>query len=112
MSSSDRDHWDSRYERRIDEGRMPAPDPLLLQFAPPVEDGTSRRALDLAAGLGQNALWLAEQGYTVDRRKIQLAQPIKELGTFAIAVKLPREVAASVSVHVVKKLEAEPPASE
>jgi large subunit ribosomal protein L9 len=62
-------------------------------------------AKDIAEGL-------AEQGYTVDRRKIQLAQPIKELGTFAIAVKLPREVAASVSVHVVKKLEAEPPASE
>ena len=59
-------------------------------------------AKDIAEGL-------AEQGYTVDRRKIQLAQPIKELGTFAIAVKLPRDVAASVSVHVVKKQEAEPP---
>jgi large subunit ribosomal protein L9 len=62
-------------------------------------------AKDIAEGL-------AEQGYTVDRRKIQLAQPIKELGTFAIAVKLPRDVAASVSVHVVKKQEAEPPAAE
>jgi len=62
-------------------------------------------AKDIAEGL-------AEQGYTVDRRKIQLAQPIKELGTFAIAVKLPRDVAASVSLHVVKKQEAEPPASE
>jgi large subunit ribosomal protein L9 len=62
-------------------------------------------AKDIAEGL-------AEQGYTVDRRKIQLAQPIKELGTFAIAVKLPRDVSASVSVHVVKKQEAEPPASE
>jgi large subunit ribosomal protein L9 len=62
-------------------------------------------AKDIAEGL-------AEQGYTVDRRKIQLAQPIKELGTFAIAVKLPRDVAASVSVHVIKKQEAEPQASE
>ena len=62
-------------------------------------------AKDIAEGL-------AEQGYTVDRRKIQLAQPIKELGTFAIAIKLPRDVAASVSVHVVKKQEAEPQTSE
>jgi large subunit ribosomal protein L9 len=62
-------------------------------------------AKDIAEGL-------AEQGYTVDRRKIQLAQPIKELGTFAIAVKLPRDVAASVSVHIVRKQEAETPASE
>lgn len=46
---------------------------------------------------------LAEQGFTVDRRKIQLAQPIKELGTVAVAVKLHRDVTATISVHVVKK---------
>jgi large subunit ribosomal protein L9 len=62
-------------------------------------------AKDIAEGL-------VEQGYTVDRRKIQLTQPIKELGTFAIAIKLPRDVAASVSVHVVKKQDAEPQTSE
>ncbi|MBI3603906.1 MAG: 50S ribosomal protein L9 [Nitrospirae bacterium] len=49
---------------------------------------------------------LAEQGFTVDRRKIQLAQPIKELGTVAVAVKLHRDVTATISVHVVKKQEA------
>lgn len=52
---------------------------------------------------------LAEQGFTVDRRKIQLAQPIKELGTVAVAVKLHRDVMATVSVHVVKKQEADAP---
>ncbi len=50
---------------------------------------------------------LAEQGFTVDRRKIQLGQPIKELGTFTVPVKLPRDVTASVAVHVVKKQEVE-----
>ncbi len=53
---------------------------------------------------------LAEQGFTVDRRKIQLGQPIKELGTFTVPVKLPRDVTASVAVHVVKKQETESPA--
>ncbi|GMV51848.1 MAG: 50S ribosomal protein L9 [Nitrospirae bacterium] len=48
---------------------------------------------------------LAAQGHTVDRRKIQLAQPIKELGTFTIPIKLPREVTASIAVHVVKQQE-------
>lgn len=48
---------------------------------------------------------LAEQGFTVDRRKIQLAHPIKELGTVAVSVKLHRDVTATVSVHVVKKQE-------
>lgn len=52
---------------------------------------------------------LAEKGFEVDRRKIQLAQPIKELGTFTIPVKLPREVTASISVHIIKKQEADQP---
>ena len=50
---------------------------------------------------------LAEKGVTVDRRKIQLAQPIKELGTVAIPIKMPRDVTATVKVHVVKKQEAQ-----
>jgi large subunit ribosomal protein L9 len=53
---------------------------------------------------------LAGQGFAVDRRKIQLGQPIKELGTFTVPVKMPRDVTASVAVHVVKKQEAEAPA--
>lgn len=54
---------------------------------------------------------LAEQGFTVDRRKIQLGQPIKELGTFTVPIKLPRDVTASVAIHVVKKQDTESPAS-
>ncbi len=50
---------------------------------------------------------LAAQGFSVDRRKIQLAQPIKELGTVSVPIKMPREVMATVRVHVVKKQEAE-----
>jgi large subunit ribosomal protein L9 len=54
---------------------------------------------------------LAAQGVTVDRRKIQLAQPIKELGTTTVAIKMPRDVTASVAVHVVKKQEPEEPSA-
>jgi large subunit ribosomal protein L9 len=50
---------------------------------------------------------MLEQGFTVDRRKIQLDHPIKELGTFTVPIKLPRDVTAAVVVHVVKKQEAE-----
>jgi len=49
---------------------------------------------------------LAEHGFEVDRRRIQLVQPIKELGMFTVPVKLHRDVTASVSVMVVKKQEA------
>jgi large subunit ribosomal protein L9 len=52
---------------------------------------------------------LAAQGFEIDRRKIQLAQPIKELGTFTVPVKLHRDVTASVAVLVGKKQEADSP---
>lgn len=55
---------------------------------------------DLAEGL-------AAQGFTIDRRKIQLAQPIKELGTITVPIKMPREVTATITVRVVKKQEPE-----
>ncbi|MFM8551727.1 MAG: 50S ribosomal protein L9 [Nitrospiraceae bacterium] len=55
---------------------------------------------------------LAEQGFTVDRRKIQLAQPIKELGTVTVPVKLHRDVTATVAVHVVKRQEPEAEVAE
>lgn len=50
---------------------------------------------------------LAAQGFTVDRRKIQLAHPIKELGTVTVPIKMPRDVMATVTVNVVKKQEPE-----
>jgi large subunit ribosomal protein L9 len=55
---------------------------------------------------------LLEQGYQVDRRKIQLPHPIKEVGTFTVPVKLPRDVHTAVTVRVVKKQDAEPAAAE
>ena len=43
---------------------------------------------------------LAKQGFEVDRRKIQLADPIKTVGEYAVAVRLHRDVTAQVKVHV------------
>ena len=48
---------------------------------------------------------LASQGFTVDRRKIQLDEPIKNLGEFAVTIKLHRDIAAQVKVVVAKEAE-------
>lgn len=69
MSAQDRVRWDAIYRERSHQP-YPSPDPLLFNFTPPVLDGSEKRALDLAAGLGQNGLWLAAQGYTVDIMEI------------------------------------------
>jgi large subunit ribosomal protein L9 len=46
---------------------------------------------------------LAAKGYTVDKRKIVLVDPIKAIGEFDIPVKLHREVTASVKLSVKKE---------
>jgi large subunit ribosomal protein L9 len=46
---------------------------------------------------------LAAKGLEVDRRKIQLDEPIKQLGDVTVPVKLHRDVASSVKVSVVKE---------
>ncbi len=44
---------------------------------------------------------IKERGFEIDRRKIQLEEPIKHLGEYNVPVKLHREVIATVTVDVV-----------
>ena len=46
---------------------------------------------------------LNAQGYSVDKRKIQLEQPIKALGEYQVSAKLHREVVASIKVVVARE---------
>jgi large subunit ribosomal protein L9 len=46
---------------------------------------------------------LAAKGFEVDRRKLQLADPIKKIGDVVVPVKLHRDITANVTVHVVKE---------
>ena len=53
-------------------------------------------AQDIAAALER-------AGYTIDRRKVNLAEPIKVLGDYKVTVKLHREVSVELPVHVIKE---------
>lgn len=53
-------------------------------------------AQDIAAAL-------EKQGYSIDRRKVHLEDPIKTLGDFKVSVRLHREVTVELPVHVVKE---------
>jgi len=50
-------------------------------------------AIDVAEGL-------AAQGYHIDRRKVQLASPLKVIGEYDVPVRLHREVTATIKVKV------------
>jgi large subunit ribosomal protein L9 len=46
---------------------------------------------------------LAAKNFTVDRRKVQLDEPIKQLGEYKVPIRLHREVTAEITVTVVKE---------
>ena len=48
---------------------------------------------------------LEKQGYTIERRKIILAEPIKTLGEFKVPLRLHRDVTTEITVHVTKEAE-------
>jgi large subunit ribosomal protein L9 len=49
---------------------------------------------------GEIAQQLEQKGFTIDRRKLQLEEPLRQLGEFHVPVKLHREVTAHVKVTV------------
>ena len=53
--------------------------------------------------VGDIATALEKQGYTIDRKKVHLDEPIKQLGDFKVSVRLHREVTIEVPVHVVRE---------
>lgn len=56
---------------------------------------------------------LAERGFVIDRRRIELGEPIKELGEHAVPIKLHREVIASLKLTVrAEGAEEAPPVGE
>lgn len=69
MSESDRQRWDAKYSGKPVPVLNP-PDDWLRQHAASLAVGD---ALDLACGLGHNAIWLAQQGWHVDAVDISQA---------------------------------------
>jgi large subunit ribosomal protein L9 len=60
-------------------------------------------AADIAAGL-------EAKGFEIDRRKIQVDEPLKSVGDFSVAIKLYREVTAHIKVTVLAEATEEVPA--
>jgi large subunit ribosomal protein L9 len=43
---------------------------------------------------------LAEKGYTVDRRKIQLSEPLREIGDHVVPIRLQHDLTAEVAIKI------------
>ena len=83
--------------------------PVVLSFTRKTGDGGhlfgSVTSADIAADL-------ATKGFEVDHRKIVLAEPLKSIGEFSVAIKLHREVTAQLKVQVVAEATAEDATAE
>jgi len=56
-----------------------------------------------SATSGDIAEALAAQGFKIDKRQIQLREPIKALGEYPVTVKIFRDVTAEIKIHVEKE---------
>jgi len=70
MSTADRDRWNQKYLQRAALESI-EPDEWLVQALHRIDESTSsasvpRRALDVASGLGQNAIWLTQHDWQTD----------------------------------------------
>ncbi len=52
---------------------------------------------------GDIADGLKAQGFDIDKRQVQLKDPIKTLGEFPVTIKVFRDVTAEIKVHVEKE---------
>jgi large subunit ribosomal protein L9 len=52
---------------------------------------------------GDIADGLKAQGFSIDKRQVQLADPLKTLGDFPVTVKVFRDVTAEIKIHVEKE---------
>jgi tellurite methyltransferase len=68
--TSDRERWDARWAMP-NSTHVYEPHPLLVHFIS-LNVLTGGHALDVACGVGQNAIWLAQRGFTVDAVDISL----------------------------------------
>ncbi len=88
----------SATEKTQAEAQLTKLEPLVLSFTRKSgEEGRlfgSVTSADIAAELATN-------GFDIDRRKIQLSEPLKSVGEFSVAIKLHREVTGHVKVKVV-----------
>jgi len=53
---------------------------------------------------GDIAEGLKAQGFGIDKRQVQLSDPLKSLGEFPVTVRVFRDVAAEIKVHIQKEV--------
>ena len=84
-------------EKAEAEGQVPLIEAFSLEFFRKVGENEHLFGSVTSSDIAQE---LESKGFALDRRKIQLEEPLKQIGEFHVPVKLHREVTAHVKVSV------------
>lgn len=96
----EREHLVAAAEREIEKATSLASDIEGQSLNFPVKAGEDGKLFGSVSS-SDIADALVEKGIEVDRRQVQLAEPIKQLGTYKVPVRLSAEVQPEVTVWVV-----------
>lgn len=99
--------WMAREAKEADGARLVAAKMAALKLTITKKAGDSHTLYGSVTS-SEIAELLAARGVEVDRRRIQLKDPIKTLGTFKVPVKIHRLVVAEVEIEVVPEALPEP----
>ncbi len=99
---SEKKRYDAQQARNQSEARQQAERLESVSVTIPMRVGEGDRLFGSVTGM-MIADELGRQGHTVDRRAIQLEEPIKQLGMYDVPVKLHANVTATLKVFVVDK---------
>ena len=84
-------------ERRVFEAQRDRLQAQLLQFTAQAGEEGKLFGSETASQIAEQ---LAAKGIEIDRRKIQLEEPIREVGEHTVSIRLHREIVANVKVKV------------
>lgn len=93
---------EQREEKRIKEARRLAKKIELVPCTIPVKVGEEDRLFGSVTAQ-EIADFLKKEGFDVDKRQVELEEPIRQLGVYTVSVKLHPEAAAKLKVWVVKE---------
>ncbi len=94
--------YDKRLQKEVNAAQKIASELEKVQISIPVQVGEEDKIFgSVTSQMIGDAL--KEKGFDLDKRKIELAEPIKTLGIFDVNIRLHSQVAATIKVWVVRE---------
>jgi len=103
VASQQKASEERKQQRAIDEANLLAAQISKVEVTIGVKMGEGGKLFGSVASKDIADALLAQHKIEMDKRKIDLKDPIKTLGTYPVSIKLHPEISAKIQVHIVAK---------